>query len=600
MARTKTLLPISLALLALAAWLLLPGLLAEEPTEPPQPDVSAVPSSADSPAGATGTESSPGTPGPFAAGAGQSVEGDGPANDSGIRGHIVDALDVPVRDARIRLLERLPEAATREARSDALGRFELKAPAGSGYALEVEHPEYAPLPLLRYLELPAGASLDVGQLRLQSGLTLRGRVVLPGGAGLPGALLVLRPSLAIVDGPFAPEPRRMRSDSVGRFAFHGLTDQRYDLEVAPPPPWAQQRRSGIVATGPALTVALTRGHRLRGQVRGPGGQPRAGAQLRILVGDRQPPRELLSDAEGRFDVEGLLAGPCRVIARAHGAGLALERELSLPHPAPLQLQLLAGTELRLHLMTGNGRKLPKTARLLLRQPGEREPVALGPLPLQAALLTTRGLGPGDWRGELRVEGFAPAEFELPLRGEPFVERRLPLDVGATLRGRVLGTDGEPVARLRLALRRPLPGGRRRLRVRRETLAAATSGADGRFELRGLAEGPIELLGALGRSPQQLLLEMELSGAKTREVTLRWPPGRGRLRVTLALDVPLPSLVLLRPVRGGPALRHRFVQRREHEWRGLVPGGYMVQRVGSEKAPELAQVSGERLVSIDLR
>ncbi|PIE22734.1 MAG: hypothetical protein CSA62_11120 [Planctomycetota bacterium] len=599
MARAKTLLLISLVLLPLALWLLLPGLFAPASSEVPE-RLEQEASQEGAPLAPAAAKSAPAQKqAPFTGAGSPSSPSSPPQASSGIRGRVIDPLDVPVRGARILLYERLPGKPPREGRSDALGRFRLPAPPGSGYSLAVEHPEYASLPMLRYLDLPAEGLLELGSLRLQSGLSLRGRVALPSGAGLAGAVLELLPSLASAEGPFAPQARSSRSDSVGHFAFHGLADQPYELSVLPPPPWAEQRRTGLVADGAEIEVVLERGHRLRGRVLGPEGKPGAQALIRILPGEKQAPRELLSDAEGYFAAEGLLPGPCLVSARAHPAGAAVERELNLPHPAPLQLRLPSGTELRLRLASA-GRPLPQSLSLLLSAAGQRQPISFGPLPIQGSLLRVQGLGPGDWRVALRVAGFAASEFELRLRGEPFVERSVQLDPGKTLRGRVLDAQGHPLTGLRLELRRPLPLGSRKLEVRRRLLAWTSSDAEGRFELSGLAAGPFELEGSLGRAPAQLLARGEVSASEKQELTLRWPPGDACLQLRLSNELPLPCQVILRPLHGGPPLRHCFVVSREHEWRGLAPGGYMVQRVGSQKAPELAQVSSGQSVSINLR
>ncbi len=173
--------------------------------------------------------------------------------DAGFRvtGRCMDTSGKPVVGAQAYSWE------TRGGESDAEGRFVIDGVMASGDRLLLVSPKLAPR-VIDGLEGPV--DVDVGDIVLQPGRTLRGRFV--DAAGKP-----------IVDGGILVEPesqanwnRQTRTDKRGRFVLVGLPDEDLELQAKTPYGKGLGRTvcvHGIRANEAELRVSLPRGLHVR-------------------------------------------------------------------------------------------------------------------------------------------------------------------------------------------------------------------------------------------------------------------------------------------------------------------------------------------------
>ena len=204
-----------------------------------------------------------------------------------------------------------------------------------------------------------------------------------------------------------------------------------------------------------------------------------------------------SASDGSFLVEGVVHGHAyRLIAQAAGYASAL---LDLPPLEP-------GTTIDpVHLVLGPGREVHGTTVDTEGNPvAEANVSLLWPLdqsdyrsPFETPAATTRtneqgafvfsAVAPGDYALRLRHPGYAdrpPAEIDVPAGDANLDLGDLALVAGGTIRGVVLGADGEPVA-----------GAWIKAQARNQfgsTARTATADADGRFRLEGLSTDLVDL------------------------------------------------------------------------------------------------------------
>ncbi len=222
---------------------------------------------------------------------------------------------------------------------------------------------------------------------------IRGRVLRAGtGAALTdAALTALRADLPRTDALTQAALTRggvARSGADGSFELQGLSPGRYlvlaehrGLATASAAVALTGASAADAATVEGVELVLSRGHTLRGVVRGPAGLPAAhppvsmelfvhpGARLASL-GALLPSRKCRTRADGEFELEGLAPGPYVVFAvgQAGGCAVALRARLDLrPEGPPLELQAERCGRLLVTVSRADGTPLPG-ATLDLRLP----------------------------------------------------------------------------------------------------------------------------------------------------------------------------------------------------------------------------------------
>lgn len=217
-------------------------------------------------------------------------------------------------------------------RSGADGEFELAGLPAEPIQLEASAPfhERAVLP---EVPLPATSPAPL-RIVLPRTAELAGEVLDPGGTPAPGAAVT-------VAGSGLWPPRTIEADGSGRFRLSPLPAGVYEVRAGLGELTSDPQEGIIVEAGREafVSIALIPGVSLRGRIHdAETGKAVPGA--RITIGEdalTAVPRELESDAEGRFELAGLRPLPHRLSIRADGF-VALagerrtpgERELTFP------------------------------------------------------------------------------------------------------------------------------------------------------------------------------------------------------------------------------------------------------------------------------
>jgi RNA polymerase sigma-70 factor (ECF subfamily) len=376
------------------------------------------------------------------------------------------------------------------------GRYELTLARGS-YVLVAEADGYAPLG--QTLALDQDKAHD---LRLAPASRIAGRVVVRGGAPVPGALVRLEEERVL-----APRAREVVADAAGRFVFASVAAGAYQVRA---------RKGALVGRHPAevalapaagstdVVVEVAAGLLAAGLVSAHDGPPIAGARVR--AGENAG--EATTGADGRFRIEGLLPGPLRLEAGARGYAAA---ELALTLAADrvdLALVLPAAGRVVGRVLSRAGRPLggAQVAGLVAR-PGRVEVITSTAVARseEDGRFTLEGLG----AGELRIEAEHPAEgrglagpFALGAGEQREVDVRI--GAGSFVRGTVRWED-----------RRPAAGVEVMGNVRGKAALQAFTDDLGRYEVGPLCAGEAELRAVPDPDP----LSTDGKGANAATVSL---------------------------------------------------------------------------------
>jgi hypothetical protein len=195
------------------------------------------------------------------------------------------------------------------------GRFALEDIGEGEYVVDVTAPERAPA-VVSDVKVAAGATVDVGTVRLTAGGVVRGLVVDAASAPVAGAW-------ASISGPvrdFSRSAPEVTTDAGGAFEFRGVPPGAAQVTVTHPS-YAPGTASGLdvdPARGPVETrVVLTQGGRIEGRVRARSGVLPPGAAVYVNPmrdggwGSGPPMQSLAPD--GTFVVEHVPVGRAGVM-----------------------------------------------------------------------------------------------------------------------------------------------------------------------------------------------------------------------------------------------------------------------------------------------
>jgi len=214
-----------------------------------------------------------------------------------------------------------------------------------------------------------------------------------------------------------------------------------------------------------------------------------------------------TDAQGRFRIEGLKAGNYHILAVHPQFGIALDKNVMQPTTgAGVDLVLESPTFVKgmIRGLAGlNGREMASLTPLS-QAPWFPDPIGWGGtrISVQPSFkLEADGsfhVGPlpfaGDWT--LQVEQFVPSRrfgatlLKAPLRVKAATTNQIEIDLtqGAALEGRVIGPTGEPLTEVAVSV---ASAAGRVVSVSDRQYGAVTD-ADGKFAIRGLADGRYQL------------------------------------------------------------------------------------------------------------
>lgn len=205
-------------------------------------------------------------------------------------------------------------------------------------------------------------------------------------------------------------------------------------------------RTGVVPGAGPLRLKLERLGAILVKVVGLDGAPATGATVLAAGVGLWPARSTLTDAAGKTRIGGLHSGVYDLKARL--GDKVSETELAVPvkHGAvkEVELTLLAGRNIRIHVTDGDGERAPpvREASVILVEDG------LSPFPLlgrtdESGLVVLGPIVVGEATASARAPGFVPT-MAVPI-GPEVTEARIPLRRGAALVGDVVDDRGYPVA-----------------------------------------------------------------------------------------------------------------------------------------------------------
>lgn len=197
-----------------------------------------------------------------------------------------------------------------------------------------------------------------------------------------------------------------------------------------------------------------------------------------------------TDDDGAYSVPVEQPGRYRVVAEQSLVGKGEAAAAAPGPPATIVLQPGAAVEAEVFDVDG----APLEADLVLRQ--ELSMVGVLEQIPGTRVVRRAGLAPGKYLLTLSEDGRLPIKQALELRADETRRLTIRLQEGATVRGRVVNTEGQPVAEVNV-FATDLDG-------------SATTGDDGHFEFKGLPAGPVELYG------------FTRTGAHVAEVTVTAP------------------------------------------------------------------------------
>ena len=328
------------------------------------------------------------------------------------------------------------------------------------------------------LEVQPGEHREL-EIPFRLGATVRGRVLGPDRAPLAGADVsrVGRPMM--VWGSDA----KVQSDAEGRFELLGVPEGKAAL-LAQKPGWLEARSEPFEAVDggviDGIDIVLGAGGHIAGSVLWPDGVAAKEAEVEAYVQRGQRSLDEVAstrtDAEGRFELGGLAAGPFEVYAMclpatadeprlgvapatdenedvARGRWMAIESGVT--EGAELVLRLERPIELSGTVADDTGAVV--NSFRIEAGPSARE--RGGPDSVSAAIDDEAGafrIGvfyPGEWRVSVSADGYTPPEAAL-VRVPQFEPLRLVLTRASDVTGMVVDPSGSPVAGASVSIDHP--------------------------------------------------------------------------------------------------------------------------------------------------
>jgi hypothetical protein len=392
-----------------------------------------------------------------------------------ILGRVIDASGESVKGAGIRVLApRAHEAVlfplADRFTSDAHGEFRFQAPEGA--AVEARDPKggrggaRVTPEVIRLRQLVV--RLERQSAEGSGDASISGRVVLPGGTAVPGALVWVRSASSAYPRVHGErEGYRALSDDEGRFRIDELERGLYDVS-AYLQGHAPARLVDIRAPSKSLVLQLGDGARLVGRVTDRSGAAIPAFSLELRW--RRGPLETLDyaqasfvDAEGRFEMAGLAAGAYALRVGAVGYA-SREIRLSVPEGAKevrADVSLERGGRLEGRVVSARDRSPIQRARISIESgadPGVLAPV-FDALTDQRGAFTVEGVPETGASLNARASGYNSRVVNRVRPGAPIVIELTPIDPDAGAGVELVGIGAELRPRAdALVIGRVVPGG----------------------------------------------------------------------------------------------------------------------------------------------
>ncbi len=413
-----------------------------------------------------------------------------------VSGAVVDGREAPIAGAEVWA----PGQEARKATTGEDGAFTLRAvPTDRGVILFAKREGYAQAGS-EPLSLKPGEDVTGFRFVLALGAHVRGSVLFTDGRPAAGAQVFATAQSGGRGVYMAPQAR---TDATGAFDLFPVPPGDYLLTVRHTGALPAQREVKGVEEGAVLAgveIRLSAGERIRGVVRTAAGGPAAGLTVTAqpkdpgtTVGSATTWGQGRSDPEGKFDLEGLTPGAYLVTAHGARGGARVSADAQTgAEDVVLVLPATGAVAGKVVLPSG----LPVTSCFVRL---EQEGGAPGGIMLHERVSAADGsfrigdLAAGAYTLTAQGEG----AFSEPLRGVEVVgdgvtgEIVLTLLPGATVRGRVLDGEDQPMSGVRVMATPAKPG-------IPAGIAQTTSGTGGEFELVGLAPGAWRLAAGEGQ------------------------------------------------------------------------------------------------------
>ncbi|GEM_PF-2362513 len=403
-----------------------------------------------------------------------------PKHPQGVRGRVISVLGQPVPKAKVYLLKEIPPSdmirllammqqgggiraqIVSETRTDALGRFVLRAPATKGEAGYEVHIVAPKMKVLRKkLRLLPKHWEDLGLLKLEQGKTLFGQIRQEKTkTPIPGATVLVRLTQmnVLVPTPGFEDGIVGKTDSLGRYEISGLPDGPFEVK-------AFARGFGtIIKPDIAFTrnekrfkqdFDLPRGFEIEGWVVDSDGKPIPRASIEVIPFSTQNPTRgnTRSDQEGHFAVLGLAAGQYMVKAEAQGF-VATEKKPVKAGEKECQVVLERQSSILVRVLSKRGTPI-RNYRLEVKTWFEGQEgygkSQIPPIEVRGAkkgAYELSGLNPGNYILQAEALNYALSfskKFRIAGNSTDPQEIEIRLSKGGTIKGRVVDAQNRPVA-----------------------------------------------------------------------------------------------------------------------------------------------------------
>jgi protocatechuate 3,4-dioxygenase beta subunit len=393
-----------------------------------------------------------------------------------VAGIVVDPSGAPVPEAYV-ALDAASGRSSERLQVDATGHWQVAWLAAGRHAVRASSPRFIEATDQIFATDGVHPRLDL-VVQLAVGAEVTGQVVDEAGGPVAGA--TVRGGIMEND----------TTDAAGRFVWRGAHEGHADLSAATATAASSVVRLELVP-GQHYDVTLVM-HRasLAGSVRDSHGHPIAGAIV-FAATKGSTLAFCQSDADGQFDIGGIQPGDYTV---------TVQRDSMASGEAYTQVSVTLGPS-RVELV------VPDTAALIGRVTSGGEPVVGFGYTLSSPAAPSLGSSPssvrapdgrfalhdlalGAWTMVIRAPGFAPRTLG-PVEiaaGREVDLGDIELERGRVVRGRVVGDDGAPIAGATVRISEHDDGFRDGMTGLFSGHPSAVTGADGRYELGGVAAG----------------------------------------------------------------------------------------------------------------
>lgn len=540
-------------------------------------------------------------------------------------GSVVDQGGLPVVGAQVDLTESLSSSNPRrffmqraldnlepeEAFTDEEGRFVIwDLPAGL-FDLKASASGYAPTELATIELARSATEIDVGEIALEPGFAIEGRVTSVDGAALEGAQVFASAraefSRVYVSGYDDGEAPVAITDVNGFFSVVDRAEgEKVDL-VARMSGYAEGKVAAVsVPTYRPVSIQLEKASRVRGEVVDENGRAVAEAQVASHVtvatamsSSTRSGSSAITNSDGSFLLESVDPGELELSIRAEGFVAAMIGSLRVEPGEDLEgvrAVLKRGATISGRITGPGGRPVPHAQVLSMeRGPGFGR--------------AYHGGAAADGEGRYRIEGIPPGTRSVVVQHDDYKQETRTLEVevgdnvldivlerGLTLSGRVLDSSGQPVATADLNLNSnsiSLMGN-----------PQDVSDNSGDFSIGGLSEGTYTLQAHKEGFAAVTLENLEVGPAGLSGVEVRLEPGLTVVGRLIGLEPADYANVQVYAVKAPSGFTPGRVNRDgTYRLDSLAPGQYTVQAqvetTGLRADGQVTVVTGVRETVFDL-